>query len=251
VDAQPVILEFVGAGDAFGNGGRLQACLSVRWAGHHVLVDCGATSLVGLKRLGLEPAGVDAVLVSHLHGDHFGGLPFLILDQQFARRERPLIIGGPIGTAARLEQALEVLFPGSSRIERRFRVDVVELQPQVATDVGPARVLAVSVDHASGAPALGLRLQCGPRTLAYSGDTAWTPALLDLADEADVFVCEVYAFDRPIRYHLDYATLRSNRAQLRCRRLLLTHLGPQALAHRAELEADGVVVADDGLRLEL
>ena len=150
-----MILEFVGAGDAFGSGGRLQACLSVRWAGHHVLVDCGATSLVGLKRLGLEPAGVEAVLVSHLHGDHFGGLPFLILDQQFARRERPLIVGGPIGTAARLEQALEVLFPGSSRIQRRFRVDVVEQQPHVATDVGPARVTTVSVDHASGAPALG------------------------------------------------------------------------------------------------
>ena len=75
--------------------------------------------------------------------------------------------------------------------------------------------------------------------------------LLDLAEGADVFVCEAYSFDRPIRYHLDYATLRTHRAQLRCRRLVLTHLGPQALAHRAELEADDVEVADDGLRIEL
>ncbi len=58
----------------------------------HVLLDCGASSLVALKRLGLAPASIDVVVISHLHGDHFGGIPFLVLDQQFARRERP--VGG-------------------------------------------------------------------------------------------------------------------------------------------------------------
>ncbi len=89
-------VQFVGAGDAFGSAGRFQACISLRGAATHVLLDCGASSLVALKRLGLDPGSVDVVLVSHLHGDHFGGLPFLVLDAQFGRRERPLLVDAKV-----------------------------------------------------------------------------------------------------------------------------------------------------------
>jgi ribonuclease BN (tRNA processing enzyme) len=60
--------------------------------------------------------------VSHLHGDHFGGLPFLILDGQFSRRTNPLTIAGPPSTARRLTEAMECLFPGSSAVARRFKL---------------------------------------------------------------------------------------------------------------------------------
>src|SRR5919204_495218 len=108
---------FLGSGDAFGSGGRLQACISVRSEQAHVLLDCGASSLVAMKRLGVEPNSVDAVVLTHLHGDHFGGIPFLVLDGQFSRRERPLLVAGPPGTRERVVQAMEVLFPGSSGVE--------------------------------------------------------------------------------------------------------------------------------------
>jgi ribonuclease BN (tRNA processing enzyme) len=243
-----VTVQFVGAGDAFGTGGYLQACISVRWPAGHVLLDCGATSLIGLKRLGVDPGSVDAVLVSHLHGDHFGGLPFLILDQQFARRERPLLVAGPAGLGDRLHAAMEVLFPGSSGVQRRFALEVHELEPASESQVGPAMVTPHIVDHASGAPALGMRLACDDKVVAYSGDTAWTEPLVDIARDADVFVCEAYSVERVIRYHLDFATLSANRARLSCRRLVLTHLGPEALARRAELDME---VAEDGLVLHL
>jgi ribonuclease BN (tRNA processing enzyme) len=243
-----VTVQFVGTGDAFGAGGRLQACISVRWPAGHVLLDCGATSLVGLKRLEIDPGSVDAVLVSHLHGDHFGGLPFLILDQQFARRERPLLVAGPAGLRDRLHAAMEVLFPGSSGVRRRFPLEVQELEPTTESRVGPATVTPYQVEHASGAPALGLRLTFEDKVVAYSGDTAWTDTLVDVARDADVFVCEAYSIERVIRYHLDFATLRANRARLSCRRLVLTHLGPEALARRADLDAE---VAEDGLVLHL
>jgi ribonuclease BN (tRNA processing enzyme) len=61
---------------------------------------------------------LDIILLSHLHGDHFGGLPFLILDAQFSRRTRPLVIAGPPGVEARVRDAMEVLFPGSSAVQR-------------------------------------------------------------------------------------------------------------------------------------
>ena len=99
-----------------------------------MLVDCGATSLTALKAQGLDPNNVGAVAVTHLHGDHFAGLPFLILDGQFSRRTSPLLVAGPPGIRARLTEAMETLFPGSSRAARRFPVEVTELK----TDGTPA-----------------------------------------------------------------------------------------------------------------
>jgi ribonuclease BN (tRNA processing enzyme) len=211
-----------------------------------VLIDCGATSLVAMKRAGIDPASVGTVLLSHLHGDHFGGLPFLVLDGQFARRETPLTVAGPPGTRDRLTAAMDVLFPGSSTVARRFRTDVVELVPGLPTAIGALTVTGFPVEHASGAPSYALRVERAGRTVAYSGDTEWCDGLVDAARNADLFVCEAYTFERRIRYHLDHATLARHLDQIRARRVILTHLGPEMLARRdeavAECASDGLVV---------
>jgi ribonuclease BN (tRNA processing enzyme) len=241
-------LTFLGSGDAFGSGGRLQTCLLVETGGHRLLVDCGATSLVALKRQGVDPASVEAVLVTHLHGDHFGGLPFFLLDGQFRRGERPLVVAGPPGIESRVREAMEALFPGSSGVRRRFPTTFVEWSAGVAVDVAGVSATPHPVVHPSGAPPFALRLQAGGRVLAYSGDTEWTDTLVDAARGADVFVCEAYTFDRPIKYHLDYATLAAHRARLGCRRLILTHMSDDMLARVASLDVEA---AHDGLSLDV
>ena len=241
-------LRFVGSGDAFGSGGRFQTCLCLEGPAGRALIDCGATSLVALKRAGIEPASVGAVLLSHLHGDHFGGVPFLVLDGQFHRRERPLVLAGPPGTSARVTAAMEVLFPGSSSVSRRYRTDLVELAPGASTAVGAMMVTGFPVEHPSGAPAYALRVEWAGRTVVYSGDTEWTESLVAAAEGADLFVCEAYTFERHIRYHLDHATLARQLGRIRARRVILTHLGPEMLAHRHEAAAE---CADDGLVVDL
>jgi ribonuclease BN (tRNA processing enzyme) len=238
-----VAVQFVGSGDAFGSGGRFQSCISLRTASTHAMLDFGTSSLIGLARLGLATASIDAVLVSHLHGDHFGGLPFLVLDQQFARRERPLLLVGP-----RVMQAMEVLFPGSSQVERRFELRTIELAERVPTAMGALEVMAYPVARASGAPSYGLRVACFDKIIAYSGDTEWTDELTELADGADLFICEAYIFERSIKYHLGYATLAEHRSRLRCKRLVLTHMSADMLKRRGEVEAE---VAEDGLTLTI
>ncbi len=246
--ASPLRVRFLGSGDAFGTGGRLQACLCIDGPGGRLLLDCGASALIALKRAGLDPASVGGVCLSHLHGDHFGGIPFLILDGQFGRREAPLTVAGPPGTRARITEAMEVLFPGSSRVARRFPVELVELAPEVPTPLGPARVQAYPVEHASGAPAYALRLEWAGRTLAYSGDTEWCEALVAAARGADLFVCEAYTFERRVRYHLDHVTLAAGLGKIGARRVILTHLGPEMWARRAEAAAE---CADDGLTVDV
>lgn len=243
-----ITLQFLGSGDAFGSGGRFQACISLRVDGAHVLLDCGATSLVAMKRYGVDPSSVDVVVLTHLHGDHFGGIPLLVLDGQFSRRERPLLIVGPKGTRARVEQAMEVFFPGSSRVERRFELRVEEIAERTATRAGPFTVTAFEVPHASGAPAHALRLVHGETVIAYSGDTEWSEALVDAAAGADLFICEAYFFEKAVKNHLAYTTLAEHRARLGCRRLLLTHMSTDMLARRDEATEE---TAEDGLTLTL
>jgi ribonuclease BN (tRNA processing enzyme) len=244
-----VTVRFAGSGDAFGSGGRFQACIVLEAAGRRLLLDCGATSLVALRRLGIDPASVEAVLVSHLHGDHFGGLPFLVLDGQFRRRTGPLAVAGPPGVEARVRQAMEVLFPGSSTVARRFAIAFEELPEARPVEVGGARVTALPVEHPSGAPAYALRVEVAGRVVAYSGDTAWTEALVEVSRDADLFIVEAYRLDRPVKHHLDYATLARHRPRLRCRRLVLTHPGDDLLARREALDPAWARLAEDGLAL--
>jgi ribonuclease BN (tRNA processing enzyme) len=235
----------VGSGDAFGSGGRFQTCIAVAVDDvPRVLVDCGATSLTALRRQQFDPNEVDTIVITHLHGDHFGGLPFLILDGQFRRRTQDLTIVGPPGIRDRLTTALETLYPGSSQVRRRFEVHVVEHADRRPHVIGDLRITPYEVRHASGAPAYAVRLQTPHGSLAYSGDTEWTDALLDAADGTDLFLCEGYS-PTPIRWHLDLQTLEQQRDRFTCRELVLTHLSPTALA--ADLSS--WKVAYDGLHL--
>src|SRR5262245_11922190 len=96
-------LTFLGSGDAFVSGGRFNTWMLVEPTVTRFLIACGASSLIAMKRLGVAPNDIDTILVSHLHGDHFGGLPFLILDAQFfSKRSTPLTVAGPPGLRERL-----------------------------------------------------------------------------------------------------------------------------------------------------
>jgi ribonuclease BN (tRNA processing enzyme) len=244
-----VTVTFAGSGDAFGSGGRYQACIHLRPDGASpVLLDCGATSLSALKRLGLDPGEISAVFVSHLHGDHFGGLPFLILDGQFSRRTTPLAVAGPPGTARRLAETMECLFPGSSQVRRRFGVQVTELTPGSTSTVCGIEVRAWEASHPSGAPALLLRLDLAGHVIAYTGDTAWTAAIADAAADADLLIAEAYYRDKNIPYHLRLADLDTHRDQLTARRVILTHMSADMLGSQRETAYE---YALDGLTVSL
>lgn len=231
-------LRLLGTGDAFASGGRFQTCFHLSGPQGALLIDCGASSLITLKRAGLDPNRIGWILLTHLHGDHIGGLPFFILDGQFSGRTLPLVIAGPPGVRPRVEALMEACFPGSAAKQRPFTCEFIELEERVAAGVGPVNITPFAVVHPSGAPSYALRVDYGGKVVAYSGDTEWTDALIDAARGADLFLCECTFWEKKARYHLDYRTLQEKRGLLDCRRLLLTHLGKEMLAHLDEIELD-------------
>lgn len=248
----------LGSGDAFGSGGRLQTSFHVvpDGGGEAYLIDCGVTALIGLDRAGLDPNAVATIFISHLHGDHFGGLVWWLLHgQHVARRTGPLLIAGPPGIEARFRATAEALYPGSTAVPPRFAMTFVELLPGAPAVVGGITVEAFAVNHPSGAPSYALRLTSGSgasrRTIAFSGDTEWVETLVDAARGADLFITECYLYDGPVRYHLSWAHIARELPRLDARRIMLTHMGRAMLARRDDIGDPRVIMADDGMTLDI
>ena len=232
-----------------GSGGRFQTCIAIRGSDDFFLVDCGASSLIAMRQQKIEPRDVSKILVTHLHGDHFGGLPFFLLDAQLvSKRSAPLTLAGPPGLEARLKAAMEILFAGSSKVEPCFELRFIELKPRTPTQVDGIEVTAFPAAHFSGAPSYSLRVEVEKKVFVYSGDTQWTDTLIEASADADLFVCECYVFEKEVALHNSYQRIMENRAQLSCKEIVLTHLSEDMLSRADEV---ALPIAEDGLWLPL
>lgn len=240
-------LRFVGCGDAFGSGGRLNTCFHISGRAANFLIDCGASALPALKRLEIDRNDIDLILITHFHGDHFAGLPFFLLDAQFSRRTRPLTIAGPQAIEMRLAQVMEALFEHSSTTKQRFELDIVELTSGQSQSFGAVNVTPYAVVHGeSGGPHLAYRVEADGRTLAYSADTEWTEALIPLAHGADLFIAEAYMYEKVVKNHLSLKTLEQHLPAIGAKRLVLTHMSDDMLSCLDDVEH---LAAEDGMML--
>lgn len=115
---EEIIVTVIGCGDAFATGGRHQTCFYMQTAHGNLLIDCGATAYSALKKNGTGTNDIDYILISHFHGDHYGGLPFLLLDAAEFNRSHPLTILSPPGCREKLRQLLDLFYPGTKVFEK-------------------------------------------------------------------------------------------------------------------------------------
>jgi ribonuclease BN (tRNA processing enzyme) len=248
-----VRVTFLGTADAFNAGGRAHSAYWVDDPHGRFVVDFGPTALMRCKALGLDVATLDAVYVTHLHGDHIGGLGVLFADLQWrVRRTAPLTLAGPAGTLERTLRIRDASYPSLVQRGLRFPLRVVEWRVPGEVEQGGRRVRAIRARHDPSAVPTSFCVETAGRRLAFSGDTAWQPALADLSADADLFVCECTEPTPVTGGHIGLDELHAHRDALTPRRLVLTHLSdetrPLAVAQAAALRA---TVADDGLVIEL
>lgn len=239
----------LGSGDAFGTDGRLQSGYMVEGERSTFLLDCGATVLPALRRACIEPRRIDFVLISHFHGDHFGGLAFLLLEYLYeSRRERPLVVAGPPGITARTRAIFGALYREAAETSLPFPLTFRELDAGRAETIDDVEVLPFRVPHQDTSISLGFRVAVAGRQILYSGDSAWSEDFVALSQGTDLFLCECFLYGTKVSYHMNYRELASHAPRLGCKRLVLTHLGREFLEAR---EAVAVECAEDGAVLEL
>ena len=245
----PITVRFVGSGDSFGSGGRFQTCIVVDGPRSRFAIDFGASSLIALAQQGIEHNSIDAIVLSHLHGDHCGGVPFLLIDAMLAaRRTRPLTIAGPRDLRARLDTIREALFPGSHVMAPRFPLHWIEMEPGRPHAVLDLVVTPERARHTQETNPTALRVQVADRVVTYTGDTEWTEDVARAALGADLLIAECYAYDKPVKWHLNYPDVVAHAGRVGAKRLVLTHMSREMLARATSVPEE---CAHDGLVITL
>lgn len=250
----PKLLEvtFLGTGDAFASRGRFQAGYIIEGAGCRILLEAGPTILCMMKRQELNPADLDLILISHLHGDHFGGLPFLMLEYLWeSRLRKPLTVAGPRHLEERTWRLFRTMFPFSSgdmeRLRRQLKFVVIE--PGSDLRLGKARVKAIRTPHMKRDRSLALRIALDGKTVAFTGDSGWTDELVPFAAGADLFICECTYFESSqLNFHINYPLLAEKRGLFDVGRMMLTHMGREVLDRIGEVEME---LASDGMKVHV
>lgn len=240
-------LTVIGCGDAFGSGGRLQSAYLLDGTHDRVLIDCGATVMTGLARQEIDPNSIAAIVVTHLHGDHFAGLAWLLIHAaMISGRRTPLDVYGPADLQGHVEALAAVIYPGISVEPKAYSLRYRDLVAGLPQMIGGLSVTPYVVDHAECRPSYAVRIVAGGTTFAFSGDTIWTEALVDVGRGADLFLMDCHQLDQPSSVHLNWITLRRHIDRIGARRFVLTHMSDDMLARQNEIEDHRVEFAADG-----
>ena len=244
-----VKVTFVGSGDAFGVGGRFQTCILVDAPGIRFAIDFGASSLVALNKMNIDHASLDAIVVTHIHGDHVGGIPFMLMDGMLAaKRTKPLTIAGPRDIEGRMATINEALFPGMHVMEPKFELEYVETGVMEPHQVGALSITRYPVLHTGETNPTSVRVEVAGKVIAYTGDSDWTKHMPEVARDADLFICECYYHQKPVRFHMNYPKLKEHWHEITAKRTVLTHFGREMYAVREEIPEE---CAYDGLEIAL
>ncbi len=242
-------LTILGSGDAMGSGGRNFPSFVLTLGHRHLLLDCGPSTLPAYKAIGFNTSALEGIIISHLHGDHFAGIPYIFLEFQFiSRRTRPIFLLGPEGLRGQLHALLEATYPDLLRTHHwSFPVEYLELRPGSTHREGDLEVQVFEMDHGAQ-KALGYRINWGGRVVGYTGDTTWNDRIPALAKGCDLFLCECFFYDFVHPSHIRYLDLKAHLHEIHSRKILLFHLGPEMLQRLSEVDME---VASDRMVLRV
>ena len=240
----------LGTGDAFASYGRSQSGYLIEGAGGRIMMEAGPDLLGALKRHGFATDCFDLMLISHLHGDHYGGLPFLILEYMWENpRKNVLTIAGPRKLEERTMRLMRTLFPRFDLKKIRHKLKFVVLEPGKSYRFGKYRVTAIRSPHTKPDVSLSLKLEIGAKSVVFSGDTGWNDELVKLAAGADLFLCECTYFESSdLTFHLNYPQLYANRDRFNVGRMVLTHLGREVLSREPDIALE---MGFDGMKIAI
>ncbi len=241
-------LKILGCGDAFANGGRHTTSFLVHQEGKGFLIDCGSSTLVRLKQEGFTVKNINTIFITHFHGDHYGGLPFLLISMKFEINDgHKLTVIGPEGIKEKTRNLQESMYPGTGVLVDELNIDFIEYNMSLQKLEGVS-FQSYAVTHSPPSIPHGIKITWGGKSLAFSGDTEWDDNLIELSNSTEIFIteCNNLKIDSP--GHLSLKTLREKFAKLNTGKVLLSHMGPEILSEQV---GDDFIKLKDGFEMDL
>ncbi|WP_455142334.1 MBL fold metallo-hydrolase [Candidatus Hodarchaeum mangrovi] len=239
-------LTFYGIGDAFSSGGKNSSAIYSWIDNKGILLDCGPQTLSTLKRHKKGTGDIDLILISHFHGDHFAGLPFILLEAMLLqRRKKKLTIIGPEGTKEQVENLFNLLYPSIASLEKGFPCEYVIINEDFPVEYEGIKISAFKMNHTP--EALGYRIEVKNSSVAYSGDTGWTNNLKSLVQGTQFAIVECSFLEIELESHLNLQEALIL-APL-TKRLVLTHLGQDVLDQTSKIKREKIIIPVEGQTL--
>ncbi len=231
---------FLGSSNAFADQGYWNSIL----VNGTILLDASPIVLPHLKKLNINPADIEFIFITHFHGDHVGGLPFLFLEYFFkVRRKKHFVIVGPKELKETVEKINELFFPVLS-MERPFKAQYLEVE-EGEHEINGLHFKALKMKHGEGV-SLGYRIQVSGRVVAYTGDTELFRGVYELAEGADVIIVETSSSNTRVPGHMNMDDLRELRERTPPNlKIIATHLGA------CKETVNGVLLAKDFLKVNI
>jgi ribonuclease BN (tRNA processing enzyme) len=180
-------ISFIGTGNACNVGLRGQQAILAKLKENYILFDCGPTTTLNMIKFKIDFTKIDFIVFTHFHGDHIGGLPFLLLYlRDVNKRKKPLKIMGPVGIKEKLESLTQLLYP---EIKFNFKIKYIELFSNLPfNSENLFKIIPFKMDHKD--ESLGYKLFYKNKIAGITGDTKYGPQIKLLADGCDLFISE-------------------------------------------------------------
>lgn len=237
----------LGCGDACSFGGRNQTSFLVKAGEKNFLLDCGPSTLSELKKRNIATNKIDFILNTHMHGDHYGGIPYLLLDLDINYKLKEFLVIGAEGINQRISQLQELLYPGYNFQRFKFKMNFEELKPYEEINIDDIKIKAFPMAHSSYSYCFGYKIEYNNKSIAYTGDTAWTDEIINLSENTDLFITECSFYNKNMKIpHTSYQEILENINKINTKNLLLTHLSKDAFDN---IDKINHTIAYDGMRI--
>lgn len=192
-----VTVRFLGVGEACdetqpNTSVLIEAQAGGKDGGVQILLDCGFSATHRYFQACGDPEALDVLWVSHFHGDHFFGIPLLLLRFWEMRRLKPLIMVSQPGGLETVLRAMDLAYPGFAQ-KLTFPVEEVVLDAGDTVTVAGTMWRAAQTEH--GQKNLSVRIDGRSWSLFYSGDGRPTAETEKLAEGCDFAVHEAFVLN--------------------------------------------------------
>ena len=213
-----------------------------------ILIDCGNGIVKTLLEQDVNVNNIDVLLITHLHGDHFADIPFLIMQRNFCPAENELKIYCPIGTEEKVGKIFSLIYSDTTdwTVSRDYaKIKFIEFEKLENLEViNGYFVDSVIVDHGNFKPAYGFIIKNGEKRIAVSGDSTYCETIEKMVECSDISVLDM-SFVESGAKHMGVNDVKMLSEKYN-KKLIETHMSDASRKFVIENRIDGIIVPNDG-----